>query len=890
MVNTIRDNKPVNSKGFQRMILINFYSNIKFVLILLMVFLSTKVIAQEPLINISFKNAKLHEVLLEIKKQSGRDIIYNNNLVDNYVNESFNFKNSSIDEALKKVLEGKNLDYKIIDGVIIIEPLQAKQEPEKKLTLNQTIKGTVLDVETNTPLIGATVVVTNLNPVKGSTTDLDGNFKLEKVPIGRYNVQISYVGYEPKIISEILVTSAKEVIINVGLKQSLTQMKEVVVTVNKAKPLNSMATVSSRSFTVEETRRYAGGMDDPARMASAFAGVAVGNLQNNGIVIRGNSPKGVSWRLEDIDIPNPNHLAGQVEGGGVVTIFSSQLLANSDFYTGAFPAEYGNAMSGVFDMKLRNGNKEKYEHTFQIGLLGIDFASEGPINKKQGSSYLINYRYSTIGLLNSLGLLSTNETAKYQDLSFKLNFPTKKFGTFSFWGIGGVDNDYGPNKVIDSSEWKYSYDRIQFNIASKMGACGLTNRYLAGARTYIRTTIAASGITNNWKQNRFDDSLRLRPQTYLDDNSGKITLSSTLNHKFNTKNTLRVGINHHLLFYNLTVNGTINDNPSTYQNFINEKGNTALTELFIQHKYDLTEKLSLTGGLHFNYFSLNRNYDFEPRGSLKWQFATNQSISFGYGKHSQLESMRIYLVKLQQNGNDYFPNKNLGLSQAHHFVIGYDWSISENLRLKVEPYFQYLYNVPGIKDSSYSMINFSQDLAFHDPLVNNSKGRNLGVDITLERFLNNNFYYMCTLSVFSSKYNTGDGEWRNSRFNKNFVANCLFGKEFFLQKERILGLNGRFNIMGGDHYSPSKADPANKDVIFDETKAFQKQYPPTVYLDLSITYRINKSKYSSVWALQVKNILRTPSRNGFYYNYQTGTVDEYDIRLMLPSLSYKIEF
>jgi len=423
-----------------------------------------------------------------------------------------------------------------------------------------------------------------------------------------------------------------------------------------------------------------------------------------------------------------------------------------------------------------------------------------------------------------------------------------------------------------------------------MGACGLTNRYLAGTRTYIRTTFAASGIANNWKQNRFDDSLRLRPQTYLDDNSGKITLSSTLNHKFNTKNTVRVGINHHLLFYNLTVNGTINNNPATYQSFINEKGNTALTELFIQHKYDLTEKLSLTGGLHFNYFSLNGNYDIEPRGSLKWQFSTNQSISFGYGKHSQLESMRIYLVKLQQNGNDYFPNKNLGLSQAHHFVIGYDWSISENLRLKVEPYFQYLYNVPGIKDSSYSMINFSQDLAFHDPLVNNSKGRNLGVDITLERFLNNNFYYMVTLSVFSSKYNTGDGEWRNSRFNKNFVANCLFGKEFFLQKERILGLNGRLNIMGGNRYSPSKADPENKDVIFDETKAFQKQYPPTIYLDLSITYRINKSKYSSVWALQVKNILRTPSRNGFYYNYQTGKVDEYDIRLMLPSLSYKIEF
>jgi hypothetical protein len=870
--------------------LIHRFSSLKFAFVLFMLILGTNMFAQVTLLNLSFKNATLHEILLEIKKQSGQNIVFNNNLIDKYNNESFNLRSISLEDALKKILEGKALSYKISDGVIIIEPLPEKQEPEKTIILNQTIKGTVLDIETNTPLIGATVVILNSNPTKGTATDLDGNYRLEKTPVGRYNIQVSYVGYESKVITEVLVTSAKEVVINVGLKQSLTQMKEVVVTVNKAKPLNSMATISARSFTVEETRRYAGGMDDPARMASAFAGVAVGNLQNNGIVIRGNSPKGVSWRLEDIDIPNPNHLAGQVEGGGVVTIFSSQLLANSDFYTGAFPAEYGNAMSGVFDMKLRNGNKEKYEHTFQAGLMGIDFASEGPINTKQSSSYLINYRYSTIGLLNSLGLLSLNETAKYQDLSFKLNFPTKKAGTFSLWGIGGMDSDHGPNKILDSSEWKYSYDRLPFVISQKMGACGLSNRYIVGEKTYVRNTIAASGMANNWNQIRIDDSLRLRPQTYDDNNSGKITLSSMLNHKFSAHNTLRVGINHHQLYYNLTVNSTIKDNPDSYQNFIREKGKTTLTELYFQDKYDITEKLSFTGGLHFNYFSLNGNHTFEPRAALKWQFANNQSISLGYGKHSQLEDMRIYLIKLQQNANDYFPNKNLGFSQANHFVIGYDWSISDNVRLKVEPYFQYLYNVPGIKDSSYSMINFSQNLSFHDALVNNSQGRNIGVDVTLERFLNHNFYYMVTFSVFNSRYKTDEGVWRDTRYNKGFVTNWLFGKEFFLRNDKVLGLNGRFNILGGDHYSPYMADPINKDVVYDETKAFQKQYPPTSYLDITITYRINKLKYSGVWALQVKNILLTPSHNGFFYNYQTGNADEYDIRIMLPSLSYKIEF
>lgn len=201
-------------------------------------------------------------------------------------------------------------------------------------------------------------------------------------------------------------------------------------------------------------------------------------------------------------------------------------------------AEYENTMAGVFDMKLRNGNKEKYEHTFQFGLMGIDFASEGPIGKKQGSSYLINYRYSTTGLLNTLGLISINEVPAYQDLSFKINVSTQKAGTFSLWGIGGLDKDLGPDEETDSSKWKYTNDRIHFAISQQMGACGLTNRYIAGERTYVRSTIAVSGTGDNQNFTRLDDSLRTRPQTYFDDRAGKITFSSVLNHKFNAHNTL----------------------------------------------------------------------------------------------------------------------------------------------------------------------------------------------------------------------------------------------------------------------------------------------------------------------------------------------------------------
>lgn len=324
------------------------------------------------------------------------------------------------------------------------------------------------------------------------------------------------------------VATGKEVVLSFKMQEKINQISDVVVTgyTQKDKPLNTMATISARSFSVEETRRYAGGLDDPARMVSAFAGVTVGNLQDNAIVIRGNSPKGVQWKLEGIEIPNPNHLAGgNVAGGGFITVFSSQLLSNSDFFTSAFPAEYGNALAGVFDMKLRTGNRDNRETTFQVGVLGIDFASEGPFVKGKKATYLFNYRYSTFGLLTNLGIIPTEQVPIYQDLSFKLNFPTNNAGTFSLWGVGGMDKLKDPEE-IDSSNWTNDWDRISFTWKLNMGATGLTHKYIIGKSSYINTTIAATGTDNILDLWRYNDNLVNQQHALLSDKSGKIVFSS----------------------------------------------------------------------------------------------------------------------------------------------------------------------------------------------------------------------------------------------------------------------------------------------------------------------------------------------------------------------------
>jgi hypothetical protein len=760
-------------------------------------------------------------------------------------------------------------------------------------TITQTILGKVVDNESQSPLIGVNVIVLGLNI--GAATDVDGNFKISNVPLGRYTIQASYIGYSMASITEVLVTSAKAVELTIPMQQSVTEMKEVTVNAysHKEKPLNPMATISARSFSVEETRRYAGGFDDPARMASAFAGVTVGNFYDNAITIRGNAPKGVSWRLEGIEIPNPNHFAnGVVAGGGAFTAFSSQMLANSDFFTGAFPAEYGNALAGVFEMKFRTGNSEKREYTFQAGLLGIDLSSEGPIVTGKKATYLFNYRYSTFGLLSKMGFLKgMTQIPQFQDLSFKFNFPTQKMGTFSLWGLGAMDVVLQPN-MSDSSKWKTETDRENYIWNLNFGVIGLTNKYRIDNQTLLSTTIASSGILNKMDGQRLDNALVQQPNWYRIDNSAKTSFNSTVTHKFNASNTLKIGINYNQLFYNYNMNSTIDNMPGTVMNFAKENGNTEYAELYAQSKYDIRYNITLNSGINASYFGLNNDYNIDPRIGIKWSINEKHSLSLGYGKHSQMEDLKIYLLHTNQNGSETLPNKELKLSHSQHFVLGYDWLLTDNLRLKIEPYFQYVYDAPGITDSSYSMINFKQDLNFRNALVNNSKGKNYGIDLTFERFMSNKFYFLYTVSLFDSKYKAGDNVWRNTRYNKNFAMNLLFGKEFFLSKNKILGMNGRFSFMGGERISPILIEKSlqNKVVIYDESKAFENQLPATKYLDFTVTYRINKVHHSSIWALQIKNMLGTATQDDAVYNSKSHTIVISKSVDIIPILSYKIEF
>jgi hypothetical protein len=424
----------------------------------------------------------------------------------------------TLEAFLDYLLDKQSIDYRIIGDKIILLPGVKKEnstDQSRSPMLRQTLKGTILDYDTKQPLVGVTVFLLETSPPIGATTDNDGCFIIHGIPIGRCNIQFSCIGYETIIVNEILVTSGKESVVNAMMKESATNLEEVTIrSSQKGLATNSMASISARSFSVEEARRYAGGMDDPARLASSFAGITMSSVSDNALVIRGNSAKGILWKLEGVSIPNPNHFPDlAAAGGGFVTVFSSQMLANSDFYTGAFPTEYGNSLAGVFDIKFRNGNRDKKEYTFQAGLMGFDFSSEGPFIKGKNASYLFNYRYSTAGLVVRF-VPSELPIPIYQDLSFKLNFPVKN-GNVALWGLGSIDRMEFKDYKMDSLKWETVGDRIGGDWKVNSAVSGLSYTWFAGSNTYFKATLAGTGKNNGSTTIFVDKGLNRHGKTEL---------------------------------------------------------------------------------------------------------------------------------------------------------------------------------------------------------------------------------------------------------------------------------------------------------------------------------------------------------------------------------------
>ena len=764
--------------------------------------------------------------------------------------------------------------------------------------LTQTVRGSLVDKETFQPIVGAKVVILNTEPLLGGVTDLDGKFRIENVPVGKQIILITSVGYEPYQNSNLEV-GAKEVILNLELTESVKMMNKVEVKAKKkGETINKMATVSIRSFSVEESNRYAGSKNDVARMAQNYAGVQGADDSRNDIVIRGNSPTGVLYRMEGIDIPNPNHFARFGTTGGPISMLNNNGLANSDFLTGAFPAEYGNALAGVFDLKMRSGNNEKHEFMFQMGFNGAELIAEGPISRKKGSSYLVNYRYSTLELFKLMGInFGSTATPNYQDGSFKFNFPSKG-GLTTIFGIGGTSKVAILAAEADSSDL-FALDYSNTRFKSRMGVVGITHKQRAGKKAYFRASLGFHSSLNDIVNDTVDYNFE-NPFTNFVSNSiiSKATSDIFYNRKINSKHAFKVGFHADLYLMSL--------NDSLYRNTLGQfvslrdfEGNTFLWQPYAQYQWRPTNRLMINLGAHAQGLTLNSEALIEPRLGVGWNLSEKDRLSFGYGLHSQIQPLEMYFQQTLVGSNLVETNRNVKFSKSHHLVLGYQHRFRHGIQAKLEGYYQYLYDIPVEMDSTaFSIVNFGADFntALPDSLVSNGTGRNYGVELTLEKFLDKGFYFLVTTSLYESFYTAGDGNEYNSAFNGNFTSNVLVGYELRFKKwkktQASMTFDAKYTLNGGKRYTPILLEEsiAAGTEVRDWNNVNSARYANYTRGDFRIGFKLVGKKIAQEWALDIQNI--TNYRNVFYQEYseaqerinttyQTGFLPIFQYRLYI---------
>jgi hypothetical protein len=737
------------------------------------------------------------------------------------------------------------------------------------------VRGQVSDLLTESAIENATVSIVGLD--LHTFSNAKGEYLFENVPVGRIELLITSVGFNDINIKELLLASNKELVVNVSMETATNELNEVIV--SAASPNLSGAQTSLHAITVEQVMRFPATFFDPARLAFSYPGVANTNDQANGMSIRGNNPRGLQWRLEGVEIVNPNHLSNAgtfsdqaTANAGGTNMVSAQMMGNMNFLTGAFPAEYGNALSGVMDMRLRKGNNKEYEHTAQIGLIGIDLATEGPLNKEKGSSYLVNYRYSFTSLLALGGLSFGGETIKFQDLAMNLSFPNEKFGDITIFGMGGVNSN---EFAFDDEEGlgpEFEKDNLIIDYYGKMGAAGITHAKKINTNLLWKNALVYSGLRTERSQSVNDptSSLYLPAQNDISKTS-KLAFSSVVTYRSSDNSGLKTG-----LYLTKTA-----DSLASFQNSLVGDFSSWLVQPFAQYNTSLGNKTNLTFGLHYLNYTLNNSSSLEPRADLGFALSSKSQLNLAYGRHSQLFSSWLYAG-----------NENLKPTLSDQVVLNYDLKLKKGSSITAELYYTTIFNdLSSASQAHLSGINITEYLN-PSSLINNGKGRNYGVELNYNKYLDNGFFALINTSLYKSEYLALDGNYYESRYSGNYILNITLGKEWDISKDRVLGVNTRIVWMGGFRnyqIDETKSMEAQR-TIFDYNAQLTAQNPDYFRPDLRIYLKRSKAKLNRMWSIDIQNFANYQNTSFDYYDaFQNKVITKYQLG-MVPMLNYRWEF
>mgnify|MGYP001942472106 CR=1 FL=1 len=762
-----------------------------------------------------------------------------------------------------------------------------------QLSLTQDLTGRVVNKTTQKGIPGVKVVVTDVDPILFGITDTSGYYLIKSVELGTHSISFSSIGFERSEWDQINFTSGKQVILNVGLVETNEVLEQVTISTSRnGRPVNLMANVSARSIDISKTLKFPGSIGDISRIVTAYPGVSGPPYASfNFVTVRGNSPSATKHQLNGVEMINSNHLATASGTGGMISVTSMNSLDKFDFYTSAFPAEFFNATGSVFDLKLRNGNLSKYENSIGLSFLGLDLFSEGPL-KKKNASYLVNYRYSTFGLIDKL--IAINAIPKYQDLTVNLYNQTDKFGQFNLFFVGGL-SDYNFNVEYDSTKWENINDRSQRNRGSDIGVLGLKHQIKAGQKSFWNTTISGQLGRNFNYQNYLQDDLTFDKRDSIYHTSYQFDIHTTLNTRFSRRHFNKTGIRLSSKFNNLYAI-QYNWLKSDFDTLVNNLVNFNLLSIYSNSKILITDKTYIIAGVNANYNDLENRINIEPRFGLRHMLTPNTQLNFGAGLYSKLEHQLVYYSNYFDNEGlvTISPNLNLESQKSVHTVFGVDHYYSKRVHHKSEVYYQYIYNSPASSISGFSMIS---NLAYNSPQILDTKstGWNYGLETTIEGYFDQ-AYFIVSGTWFDSKYKGGDGIIRNTEANSSYGGNVILGKSFRIGKKKgktnLIETNISFSGNGGLYYSPVDLEESIKHqrTVHDFSQANSLRRAPTMRVDYSFSFQFNKPKYSGKFFIQIKNLYSNKVVTYDYFDTISQTIKPFTDFGLVPVLGVKFDF
>jgi len=769
---------------------------------------------------------------------------------------------------------------------------------------HQLIRGTVTDAVTGYPLPGATIILLNTNPLKGTISAPDGSFTFSEVPVGRQSIEVSYIGYLSGRVENLLLTSAKEVVVEVKLEESTIAVEEVSIKAEKKKSetLNEMAMVSSRTFSVEETERFAGSLGDPSRMVANYAGVMTQNDSRNDIIIRGNSPSGLLWRIEGIEIANPNHFGALGTTGGPVGMINNNFLSNSDFLTGAFPAEYGNATAGAFDLNLRSGNNRSTEFLGQIGFNGFELGAEGPFMKRENGmapSYLASFRYSTLEVIDMLGFSMGTGSAvpRYKDFTCIIDVPGTKLGRFKLFGLWGASFISLGREAEEDNENSYNQRGWGTDFGSDLAVAGLSHTFFINEDIRFKSSLSfqTTHVTTEVDSINFGDG-STSPFFRSKENEDKLSFTTQFRHKISSKDNYSIGVIADRFGINY-IDSAYNNDHKKFITAADIDGELYMLRSYAQWQHRFNDYLTTYAGIHAQYFGLNGEAVMEPRLSLRWQLNPRHSLNAGFGLHSQIQPKLIYFVRSYIDSTDSYitTNEDVKFTKSRHYVLGYNFLINEDFRVRFETYYQQLYDVPVAAEyPEFSMLNEGGSFGWSgiDSLVNEGRGENYGIELTFEKFLSKGYYVLFTASVFDSKYKGYDGKPRNTAFNGNYVFNLLAGYEKKMNDKISLTFDIKTVWAGGKRYIPIDLEASRdaREELRDLGRSFEDKYNDYFRTDVRLGFKWNLKRFSQEWGVDLQNI--SGYKSIFTEGYDAEKDEVYTVyqQAFMPMVLYRINF